>query len=63
MVESDNGQRPVLITDPIRDDDIREFSEDRFGRSVHEIQCSAIIGLLEGVFVCESGSVRTGFTE
>ena len=45
------GEIPVLIADTICDDYIWQLSHDSFGRGVHEIECSAIIWLLEGVFV------------
>ena len=41
---------PVFIADSICDYYVRELGQDCLGGCVHEIECSAIIWFLEGVF-------------
>ena len=45
---------PVFIADPIGNDYVWQLSHDSLGSRVHEIESTAIIGLLEGVFIGES---------
>jgi len=45
------GEIPVFITDTVCDDYVGQLSHDGLGSCVHEIECSAIIWLFEGVFV------------
>lgn len=45
------GERvPILITDTICDNNVWQLNHDRLGSRVHEIECSAVIWLLEVVF-------------
>ena len=41
---------PVLITDPVRNDDIWQLSHYGLGCCVHEVECPAVIWLLEVIF-------------
>ena len=45
---------PVLVTDAIRNNDIRQLSHDSLGSTVHELQSPAIIRLLKRIFIGKS---------
>lgn len=50
----EGDDKPILITNPIRNNQIRQILHNRHGGSIHKIQCAAIIRFLEFVFIWQS---------
>jgi hypothetical protein len=46
-----HGILPIFVADTICDDDIRKFVHHSRSRRIHEVQSTAIIGFLKGIFV------------
>ena len=58
MPNKETTNLPILITNTIRNNQIRQILQHRHGSSVHKIQCAAIIRFLEFVFIWQSARIH-----